>query len=210
MTQATLPFDLAVLPEPGALELQADMRLWSLLKQPELWPGHGMFLSTGDPALVEPVAQRLAEVWDINSCPQIIQLSGFSFPHEPDAFVALSAAERREKHVLVIAPVMPQGLEIALPDLHSRVLGIATVSLPEAGLQTIEQVLRAYLAAIGLEAAARDIEHAAVLLPARLSAVRQAVIRLNNNHAIARHVSRSDLLSACLPAGAGPEGEEGA
>ena len=122
---------------------------------------------------------------------------GLRFPDENAAFVALSDAERGVRTVLVLAPAAADLLEIALPDLRSRLLGIASVSLPEPDQRVIEELLSRYCAALGLTVAARDLEHAAALLPPRLGAVRAAVAELNENAGMAARIDRVRLFAAC-------------
>jgi hypothetical protein len=195
--QPAFAFENRALPPVGALEIALLPQLAVTVTNPSLWPGHALALVTGDPNLIPDVGEWFAAHLFGDQSVDVITIDGNGFADEDAAFVALSHAERGLGRVLVLSPTPVTHLDIALPDLRSRLLGIGELCLPEASLNALEALLKAYCTTLGLRVEARDCEHAAALLPARLSAVRSAVSALNQSIGLSTKVDRQALLAAC-------------
>jgi hypothetical protein len=197
MAQGAFRFDARPLPEPGVLEMALAPRLAATLLAPGLWPGHAMLLAHEEAPVRQAALDWMTARWPAGQKPDVLVTDDARLADESAAFVALSDAERGVRTVLVLAPVAADQLEIALPDLRSRLLGIASVSLPQPDQRTLEDLLGRYCAAMDFSVSQRDLEHAAALLPPRLGAVRAAVAELNETAGMAARVDRAALFAAC-------------
>jgi hypothetical protein len=177
--QAPLPFDMPRLPSVSAVALELDPAVARLVSAPARWPGRALVLDAREDRLVCELAIELAgQPGGRSDGFAVLTTSAGRFASEADAFVALSSAERGVGQVLVLSDRPAAQLDIALPDLRSRLQALATVSLPEPTLGVMEQLSAKLLDAAGLRVKPGDLAAATALLPARLSAVHDAVMRL--------------------------------